>query len=210
MLENVFLDLDWGVAEERLESLEMGALGEDGLQGALGLCLEVIGGGLVDHTGKEVTKDISFSEGAGVVGCVATNLAKGPGRGGLDVILRLCDQGLAEGHDSLGDNDGEGEGLGEGSDVSHGHDTGELGVALGFADIVDEGGSSAGVDDELGELGCVLSNLPDASSGVLANEGIVVLEAVEDVREDLGLDDDLGEVNGMLGDLGEARADLAL
>ena len=210
LLEDVLLDLDRGVTEEGLQSLEMGAFGKDSLEGTLGLCLEIVGGGLVDHAGEEVAEHVSLGESTGVVGGMASNLAERPGRSGLDVVLRLGNQGLAEGHDALGDNDREGKCLGEGSNVTDSHDAGELGITLGLADVVDESGGSSSVDYELGELRCVLGNLPDAGGRVLANEGVIVLEAVEDIGENLSLNDDLGKVDRVLGNLCEASANLAL
>ena len=128
----------------------------------------------------------------------------------LDVIFRFGNQSLTERHDALGNNDGESECLGEGSNVSDSHDTGELGITLGLTDVVDEGRGPTGVDDELGELGGVLGNLPDAGGRILANKGVIVLEAVENVGEDLGLNDNLCKVDRVLGDLGKASANLAL
>ena len=66
------------------------------------------------------------------------------------------------------------------------------------------------MNDELSELGGLLSNLTDAGCSVFANLNVNILEAVENSWENLRLNDDFSEVDGVLGDLGEALADITL
>ena len=126
------------------------------------------------------------------------------------MILWFRDKRLLQRCHALGHDDGQSEGLREGRDVAHGHDARELRVALRLADEVHERRRAAAVDDELGELGGMLGHLANARGGVLAHEGVAVLEAVEDVREDLRLDDHLRQVHAVLGDLRQAAAHLPL
>ena len=209
---NVGEDVVGGEDEEGFEGRKVSAHLDDILEGLLGFVLKV-GGALafLHHVdGEESGGDVSLGEVLGVVGRVTADLSEGPSGGSLDVILRLVDEGVLKRSNTLGDNDSHGEGVIEGRDVTEGHDAGKSGVTLGLADVVDGGGGTTRVDDELGELGGLLGDFTDAGSGVLTNLDINILEAVEDSGEDLGLNDNLGEIDGVLGDLGEALADVAL
>jgi len=141
---------------------------------------------------------------------VAANLSEGPGSSCLQVVFGLVHEGVLEGSNSLGNDNGHGERVIESRDVTEGHDSGETGVSLGLADVVNGSGGTTGVHDQLGEFSGLLGNLTDASGGVLTDLDIDVLEAVEDTGEDLSLNDYLGKVDGVLGDLGEALADVTL
>lgn len=57
-------------------------------------------------------------------------------------------------------------------------------------------------------LGRVLSNLADASCGVLAHIEVRVSQALENIREHLGLYHNFSEVHGVLGNLSQAAANL--
>ena len=205
-------DVVWSQLEEWLEGWNVGAHLDDVLEGLLGLVLEVGGGlSLLHHVhGQEMGWHISLSQELGVVWGVSSDHTKGPGGGGLEVVLWLVDEGILEWGNSLGDNNSHGKGVIEGGDVTEGHDTWESGIALGLTDVVDSGGGSTRVDDELGKLWGLLGNLTDAGGSVLAHLDINVLETVEDPWEDLSLNDDLSKVDGVLGDLGEALAHVSL
>ena len=196
--------------EEGFEGGNVGAHLDDVLEGLLGLVLEVLGR-LLEHVhGEETGRNVSLSEVLGVLGGVTANLSEGPGSSCLQVVFGLVHEGVLEGSNSLGNDNGHGKRVIESRDVTEGHDTGETGVSLGLTDVVNSGGGTTGMDDQLGEFGGLLGNLTDASSGVLTDLHIDVLEAVEDTGEDLGLNDYLGEVDGVLGDLGEALTDVTL
>jgi hypothetical protein len=183
---------------------------DDVLEGLLGLVLKVLAG-LLEHVhGEEAGGNVSLSQELAVLGGVATDLAKGPGSGGLEVILGLVDKGILERGNTLADNDGHSERVVEGRDVAEGHDTGETSVALGLADVVNGGGSTAGVDDELSELSGLLGDFTNAGGSVLADLNINVLKAVKNAGEDLSLNNDLSKVDGVLGDLGKALANVTL
>jgi len=203
-------DVVGGELEEGFEGGNVRAHLDDVLEGFLGLVLEVLGG-LLEHVhGEETGGNVSLGEVLGVLGRVTANLSEGPGSGGLQVVLGLVHEGVLEGGNSLGDDNGHGEGIVESGDVTEGHDTGESGVALGLADVVNSGSGATGVDDELGEFGGLLGDLTDAGGGVLADLDIDVLEAVENAGEDLSFNDYFGKVDGVLGDLGEALTDVTL
>ena len=59
-------------------------------------------------------------------------------------------------------------------------------------------------------LGRVFDDLLDESSGVPSDEVVRVLQAGEDVREDLGLHHQLRQGQRVLGDVGQRRQDLTL
>ena len=141
---------------------------------------------------------------------VSTDLAQGPGGGGLHVVLRLLAQGGDQGTEAFFGDDREREGLGEGRNVPQRHDAGQAGVARGLRDVVDEGTHPTVADDELGELGRVLGDFADDGGGVLADQVVREAEAGEYFGEDFGFDHDLGQVQGVLGDLGERRTHLTL
>ena len=203
-------DVVGGELEEGLEGGDVGAHLDDVLESLLGLILKVLGA-LGKHVdGKESGGNISLSEELGVLGGVSSDLSKRPGSGGLEMVLGLVDETVLKGRDTLGDDDSHGEGIIEGGDVSEGHDTGKSGVTLGLRDVVDGSSGTSRVDDELGELGGLLSDFSDAGSGVLTDLNIDILKAVEDSGEDLSLNDNFSEVDGVLGDLGEALADVSL
>jgi len=117
------------------------------------------------------------------------------------VVFRLVHESILEGGNSLGDNDGHGEGIVEGRDVTESHDSGESGVSLGLADVINSSSGTTGVDNELSELSSLLSNFSNASSSVLSNLNVNILEAVEDSGEDLSFNDNFGEIDGVLSDL---------
>ena len=205
-------DIVGGKDEKGLQGGKVGAHLDDILEGLLGFVLEVGGAlSLLHHVdGEETGGDVGLSQVLGVIRRVTADLTKGPGSGGLDVVLWLVDEGILERSDTLGDDDSHGEGVIEGRNVTEGHDARKTGVALGLTDVVHGGGSTTRVNDELGELGGLLGDLTDASGGILAHLHIDVLQAVEDSGENLSLDDDFGEIDGVLGDLGEALANVAL
>ena len=187
----------------------MGAHLDDVLEGFLGLVLEVLGG-LGKHIhGKKTGRNVSFSKELGVIGRVSSDLTKGPGGSSLEVILRLVDEGILKRSDSFGDDDGHGEGVVEGRDISESHDSGKSSVTLGFTDVVNSSGSTTRVNNELGELGGLLGNFSNASSSVLSNLNIHVLEAVENSWEDLSLNDYLSKIDGVLSNLSEALTDVS-
>ena len=205
-------DVVWSQLEEWLKSWNMGAHLDDVLEGLLGLVLEVGGGlSLLHHVhGQEMGWHVSLSQELGVVWGVSSDHTKRPGGGGLEVVLWLVDEGILEWGNSLGDNNSHGKGVIEGGDVTEGHDTWESGIALGLTDVVDSGGGSTRVDDELGKLWGLLGNLTDAGGSVLAYLDINVLETVEDPWEDLSLNNNLSQIDSVLSDLSEALADVAL
>jgi hypothetical protein len=198
--------------QEGFKRGEVSAHLDDVLQGLLGLVLK-IGGALsfLHHVdGEETGRDISLGEVLGVVGRVTANLSKGPGSGGLDVVFWLVLECILEWSNALGHDHSHGEGVVEGRDVSEGHDSGETGVTLRLADVINGSGGTTRVHDELSELSSLLCDLTDASGGVLSNLDVDILKAVEDSGENLGLNNNLGEVDGVLGDLGEALTNVAL
>jgi hypothetical protein len=66
------------------------------------------------------------------------------------------------------------------------------------------------VYDKLCELSCLLGNLTNAGSSILADLNIEIFEAVKDAREDLSLNHDLSKIDCVLCDLSKARANLSL
>ena len=141
---------------------------------------------------------------------VASDLTKGPGSSGPDVVFGLVDQSILEGLDAFGVDDANSESLVEGGDVAERHDARQPGVALRVTDIIHQSSLTTGVGDELRELGRLLGDLPDAGRGILTDEWVNVLQAVENPWEDLGLHHHVSELHGMLGDLSEAGADVPL
>jgi len=199
-----------GKLEEGFKGGNVSAHLDDVLQGLLALVLQVLAGLGNEVDGEETGGHVSLSEELGVLRGVATDLTEGPGSSSLEVVLRLVDKGILERSNTLANNDGHSEGVIESRDIAEGHDTGEASVALGLTDVVNSGGSATGVNDKLGQLSGLLSDLTDAGSSVLADLDIDILEAVKDTGEDLGLNDDLSKINGVLSDLSEALANVSL
>jgi hypothetical protein len=133
---NVGQDVVGSQLEEGLKSGNVGAHLDNVLKSLLRLILEVLAGLLEHVDGEETGGNISLSEVLGVVGGVTTDLTKGPGGSSLKVILRLIDKGVLERSNTLANNNSHSEGIVEGRDVTEGHDTGETGVSLGLADVV--------------------------------------------------------------------------
>lgn len=203
-------DIVGGKLEEGFKSGDVSAHLDDVLEGLLGLVLKILGGVLEHVNSEETSGDISLSQELAVFGGVATDLTKGPCGSSLEVILGLVNKSVFERSNTLGDDNSHGERIVEGRDVTEGHDTGKSAVTLRLTDVVNGSGGTTRVDDELGELGSLLGDFTDASSGVLANLNVDVLKAVENSGEDLGLNDDFSEVDGVLSDLSEALADVSL
>eukprot|EP00968_Pinguiococcus_pyrenoidosus_P001369 scaffold62_cov256-Pinguiococcus_pyrenoidosus.AAC.27 len=208
--QHILLHFDGTVPEQRLQGLQVRALCQHGLQAPSALHLQVLAAVLVDHAGKQVPKHVGLRQRSGVIGRVPPDLAQGPGAGRLDVVLGLLDKRLLQRRHALGHDDRERERLAEGRDEAQGHDAGKLGVAGRLAHVIHERGGSARVHNQLGELRGVLGDLPYRRGGVLAHELVIVLEAIQDVGEDLGFDHHLREVDGVLGNLRQAAAHLAL
>jgi hypothetical protein len=207
---DVSQDVVWSQLEEWLEGWQVGAHLDDVLQGLLGLVLEVLGG-LGEHVdGEQLGWHVSLGEELGVVWGVSSDLAERPGGGGLQVVFWLVLDGVLQWGDTLGDDDGHGEGVVEGRDVSEGHDTWKSGVTLGFTDVVNGSGGSTRVDNKFSEFGGLLGDFSNASSSVLSDLDIHILEAVEDSWEDFSLNNDFGKIDGVLGDLSKALADVSL
>ena len=97
LLEDVLDDGRLGGVDQRDEGVDLLAHADDGLEGAFGLVLEVVGAVLADEHlrtseqrrvyREEDGGDILLAQGLGVLGRVSTDLAKAPGGGGLDVVL---------------------------------------------------------------------------------------------------------------------------
>lgn len=203
-------DVVGGELEEGLKGGKVGAHLDDVLKGFLCLILKVLGAFGKHVDGKEAGRNVSLSEELSVIGGVATDLAKGPGSSGLEVIFRLVDQGILKRSNTLGDDDSHSEGVVEGRDVTEGHDTWESGVTLGFTDVIDDSGSTTRVHDELSELSGLLGDFSDAGGGILADLDIKILQAVKDAGEDLSLNDNLSKIDGVLSNLSKAGANLTL
>lgn len=201
-----------GKDEKRFERGQVSAHLDDVLKSLLGLVLKVGRAlTLLHHVhGEETCGHISLSQVFGVVGGVTADLTKGPGGGSLDVVLGLVDEGILKRSNTLRHDHSHGEGVVESGDVTESHNTRESGVALRLADVVNGSSSTARVHDELSKLSGLLSDLTNASGGVLAHLHIDVLQAVEDSGEDLSLHNDFSEVDSVLGDLSEALANVAL
>jgi len=141
---NISQDVVRGEDQEGFKRGKVSAHLDDVLQGLLRLVLQV-GGALsfLHHVdGEETGGHISLSEVLSVVGRVTADLTKGPGSGGLDVVLGLVDECVLEGSNTLGDDHSHGEGVVEGRDVAEGHDTRETGVTLGLADVINGSGGT--------------------------------------------------------------------
>jgi hypothetical protein len=207
---NVGEDVVGGELEEGFQGGHVGAHLDDVLESLLRLVLQVLGGVGKHVHGEETGGHVSLSQELAVFGRVATNLAKSPCGGSLQVVFGLVDKSVLKGSNTLRNDNGHGEGVVESGDVAEGHDAGKSAVALGLADVVNGGCGAAGVHDQLGELGGLLGDFADAGGGVLAHLHVDVLKAVQDSGEDLGLNDDLSQVDGVLRDLGEALADVSL
>jgi len=203
-------DVVGGQLEQGLEGGHMSAHLDDILEGLLRLVLEVLRGLLEHVDGKEAGRNVSLSEVFSVLGGVATDLSKRPGSGSFQVILRFVHQSVLERCNTLGDDDSHSKRVIESRDIAEGHDTGKASIALALTDVVDGSSGSTRVDNELCELSSLLSNLTNASGGILTDLDVDVLQAVEDAGEDLSLHDHFSKVNGVLGDLGEALADVTL
>jgi hypothetical protein len=132
---------------------------------------------------------------------MSANLSKRPGCSSLKVVFRLIDEGILKRGNTLGNNHSHSEGVIEGRDVTESHDAWEASVSLRFRDIVNDSGSTTGVNNELSELSGLLSDFSDACSSILSDLNIEVLQAVKDSGEDLSLDDDFSQIDGVLSDL---------
>ena len=111
LAQYVLLHLDRRVAQQRLQRLQVRALGQDRLERALGLGLQVLRGLLVHHAGQQVAQHVSLGQRAGVVRGVSADLPQRPCAGGLDVILGLGHQRVLQGRDGLGHDHRQREGL---------------------------------------------------------------------------------------------------
>mmetsp|Transcript_114425 Transcript_114425/g.356351 ORF Transcript_114425/g.356351 Transcript_114425/m.356351 type:complete len:219 (+) Transcript_114425:427-1083(+) len=160
--------------------------------------------------GQQAAQDVRLCQRPGVVGRVAADLAQGPSGSCFQVILRLVDEGVLEWGDALRYHNRQGQGLRESRDVAECHDAGQAVVAPGLGDVVHHGGHSASIHDEFCQVRRVPGNLADASGSVLADKLVDILEAMQDLREDLRLHDDLCQVHRVFRNLREARADLPL
>lgn len=196
--------------EEGFEGGDVGAHLDNVFEGLLGLVLQVLGRFLEHVDGKESGGDISLSKVFGVLGRVTTNLTERPGSSSLQVVFRLVHESILEGGNSLGDDNSHGEGIVEGRDVTESHDSGESGVSLGLANVINSSSGTTGVHNELSELSSLLSDFSDASSSVLSNLNVNILKAVEDSGEDLSFNDNFGKIDGVLSDLRKALADVSL
>jgi hypothetical protein len=141
---------------------------------------------------------------------VSADLSKRPSSSGLQVIFGLVQKSLLKWRDTLGDNDSHGKRVIESRNVTEGHDTRKSGISLGLRNIVNSGGGTSRVDDQFSKLGGLLGNLSNASSSILSDLRVHVLEAVENPGEDLRLNDYLSQIDGMLGNLGQTLADVTL
>mmetsp|Transcript_33060 Transcript_33060/g.67673 ORF Transcript_33060/g.67673 Transcript_33060/m.67673 type:complete len:251 (-) Transcript_33060:260-1012(-) len=141
---------------------------------------------------------------------MTSNLTQGPSRGSLQMILRLVDQGILQGRNTLRHHHGQSQGFGERSDVSQGHDTRQAVVSTGLGDIVHHSSDTTSVDDELRQIRRVTCDFANAGGGVLPHELVNVLQAMQDTWEDLGLHNNLGQIHRMLGNLSQAAANLTL
>ena len=127
---DVCKDVVWCKIKEWLESREMSAHLDDVLKRLLGLILEVLRALWKHVDGKESCWYISFGKSLSMIWGVATNLAKRPGGGSLQVVLWLVKKGLLEWGDTFGNDNSHGKGVIEGRDVTEGHDTWKSGIAL--------------------------------------------------------------------------------
>lgn len=201
-------DLGRTVLDEGLQGAEVGAHLQNALQGLLGLLLQVLGAPRVSVEFQQQSRDVLLGKGLGVIGSVAAHLSQTPGGGCPDALILIA-EGLLERSDALGLDDSHGHGLIEGGDVAEGDDAGE-GLALGLGDEVDDGHCSSRVADELGKIDVLLGDFSDADGSVLADEGVVVLEAVEYLGEDVVVDHYFGQVGRVAGDVGQAGTHLSL
>ena len=105
---NVGEDVIGGEDEEGFERGKMCAHLDDILEGLLRFVFEVGRAlTLLHHVdGEEAGGDVSLGEVLGVIGGVTANLTKGPGSGGLDVVLWLVDEGILEWGNTLGHDNG--------------------------------------------------------------------------------------------------------
>lgn len=119
---------------------------------------------------------------------VAADLAQAPSCCSLEVVFLVLDQDSQEGLDSLGLDYSGGKRLVPGGDEAEGHDGGQTidgAGSLGVVDEVDEGRDSSSVDDGHSHVVVAFADLSDQSGSVLAHLGVDILEAVEDLGEDL-------------------------
>merc|ERR1719182_473521 len=88
-----------------------------------------------------------------------------------------------------------------GSNVTNGHDSRQFCVALHLADVVNQGSSPTGIDDQLSKLWSVLGHFTNARGSILPYKSVVVFQTIENVREYLRLDNYFSQIDGVLCDL---------
>mmetsp|Transcript_20325 Transcript_20325/g.24338 ORF Transcript_20325/g.24338 Transcript_20325/m.24338 type:complete len:218 (+) Transcript_20325:933-1586(+) len=141
---------------------------------------------------------------------MTADLTERPRASTLNMILLLLYKSSVQWDDTLGGDDRKSKSFGEGGDVTESHNAWQTVVALGFNDVVDKSTNATVADDQLCEFWSVLGDLTDAGGSVLAHVGVNVLEAGEDLGEDLCFNNDLSKVDGVLRDLRQSRANLTL
>lgn len=100
--QHVFLHFDRRVAQQWLQGLQVGALGEHCLEGARGLGLQVLARLLVHHARQQVSQHVTFRQCPRVVGRMAADLPQRPCAGALDVVFGLRDKRFLQWRDALG------------------------------------------------------------------------------------------------------------
>ena len=140
---------------------------------------------------------------------VSSDLSERPSGSCLKMVLWLIDEGVLEWSNTLGNNNCHSKGVIESRDVSESHDSWKSCITLALADVINGSSSSSRVDDKLGQLCGLLSDLSDAGSGILSYLDVHILEAVENSWEDFSLNNDLSKIDGVLGDLSKALTDIS-
>ena len=101
---------------------------------------------------EQLGQNVGQRDGLGVLGRVATDLTKSPGRGGLQVVLLLLAERDGQLCHALGYDDRHGEILGVCADIAEHHHAWQANVALVLTDKVNNGRQTASVHQQLCQL----------------------------------------------------------
>ena len=125
------------------------------------------------------------------------------------MVFWFVDQGIFEWLNSFSVDDTNGQSLIEGSNITKGHNSWKSGISFGVTNVINQSCFTTSIGNKLGKLRRLLGDFSDASCGVLTDERINVLKAVENSWEDFCLHNNVGKLDSMFGNLGKTRTNVS-